>query len=294
MKNAQTSNDGRASATHCISPSNAEKVIQLTGDLPAMPHIAAQIMQKLAGSEASPREIHELIVKDPGLAARILKAANSPFYGVSRSVSSIKEATLLMGFDSISSLVMTAVMKDVFSKVSNEGQRLWEHSICCAVASKHIGGALRVRNVEEAFLAGLIHDIGKSVLFQQVPGTMRDIISMANERKNFWDAERELFGFTHAEVGRLLAQKWAFSRNMEEIVANHHEPDCALSARELTHVVSLADSLCHQLGIGLIKTPEIDPYELESAKVLGLGTTVIADALELLTETISSEENCRQ
>jgi len=291
MKSAPKANDSQTGATDFVPSLNAEKIIQLIGDLPAMPHIAAQIMQKLASFDSTPREINELIAKDQSLAARVLKVANSPYYGASRSISNIKEAIIFMGFDSISSLIMTAVMKDTFSTVSGAGRGLWEHSIGCAVAAKHIGGALGLQNFEEAFLAGLMHDIGKSVLFQQVPNKMRDVVLLVNGGKSFWDAEREQLGFTHAEVGQLLTQKWRFTLTMEEVVANHHEPDCAKSARELAHIVSLANSLCHKLSVGLTKNPSIDPYELESTKALGLGDDVISSTLELLAETISSEEN---
>lgn len=290
MKSVPKPNDSKTGATDFVPSLSAEKIIQLIGDLPAMPHIAGQIMQRLASSDSTPREINGLIAKDQSLAARVLKVANSPYYGASRSVSSTKEAIIFMGFDSISSLIMTAVMKDMSSTVSDAGRQLWEHSICCAVAAKHIGGALGLQNFDEAFLAGLMHDIGKSVLFQQIPDKMRDVALLVNGGRSFWDAERELLGFTHAEAGQLLTRKWRFTLTMEEVVANHHEPDCAKSARELAHIVSLADSLCHKLSIGLTKRPSIDPYELESAKALGLGDYVISSALELLAETISSEE----
>jgi HD-like signal output (HDOD) protein len=293
MEIVRKHNDEQASARGFM-PSAGAKTIQLSGDLPAMPHIAAQIMQTLARSDSTPREIHDLIIKDQGLAARVLKVANSPYYGVSRSVSTVKEAVIFMGFDSINSLIMTAVMKDMLSVLSEAASQLWEHSICCAVAAKHITGALGLQSLEEAFLSGLMHDMGKLVLFVQVPKKMRDVVSSVNGGKSSLDAERELLGFTHAEVGQLLAQKWQFTLTMEEVVASHHEPDRANSARELAYIVSLADSLCHKLSIGLTKRPAIDPYELESAKVLGLRTAVISSALELLAETAKSEEKSWQ
>jgi HD-like signal output (HDOD) protein len=296
MKSVLKPNDAQASVTGFVPCFSQEKIIRFVGDLPAMPHIAAQIMQKLASSDSTPQEIHELITNDQSLAARVLKIANSPYYGASRSISSIKEAIIFMGFDSISSLIMTAVMKDMFSTVSDAGRRMWEHSICCAVAAKHIGGALGLQSLEEAFLAGLMHDIGKSVLFLQVPDKMRDVVLLVSGGKSFWDSERELLGFTHAEVGRLLTQKWRFTLTMEEVVANHHEPDYVGSARQLAHIVSLANSLCHKLSLGLTMRPAIDPYELESTKALGLGAPVISRTLKLLaeTETVSSAEKGEQ
>ena len=147
---------------------------------------------------------------------------------------------------------------------------------------------------EEVFLAGLIHDIGKSVIFLQFPDKMREIVLLVNEGKSFLDAEHQLLGFTHAEVGKLLANKWQFTLTIEDVVANHHKPDCARSAHEISHIVSLADSLCHKLAIGPTKRPAIDPYELASAKALGLGTLAISRTVELLIETIGIEKQSEQ
>lgn len=290
MGNVEEPGGGRTCETGPVLSPDAEKTVQSVGDLPAMPHIAAQIMQKLANPCSTPREIHELIAKDQSLAARVLKVANSPYYGASRSISSIKEAILFMGFDSIRSLVTTAIMKGIFSAMSDSGIELWEHSICCAVAAKKIGNDVGFQGSEEAFLAGLIHDIGKWVIFLQFPAGMSDIMLMVGDGKSFLEAERELLGFTHAEVGQLLTNKWLFTPTLENVVANHHRPDCAGSDQKLAHIISLADSLCHKLGIGPTKRPEIDPDALESTRALGLGDRAISGALDLMAETISVEK----
>ncbi len=281
--------DCQTSTTGSSASIGAEKAVQSIADLPSMPHIGAQIMRKLANPSSTPREIHELIIKDQGLAVRVMKIANSPYYGASRSISSIKEAILFMGFDSIRSLVTTAVTKGVFSTMGDSGRQLWEHSICCAVAAKQIGIDLGLQGNEELFLAGLIHDIGKSVIFLQSPDNMREILLLINEGMSSWDAECQIIGFTHAEVGGLLANKWRFTLTIEDAVANHHKPDCSRSGREISHIVSLANSLCHKLGIGPTKRPAIEPRELASAKALGLGPAPISRTLELLTETIGIE-----
>lgn len=251
-----------------------------------MPHIASRVVQKLAEPDSSPLEIHELICKDQSLAARVLKVANSSYYGASRCVSSIKEAIIFMGFDSIGYLVMSTVMEDMTLTAGKAGRSLWEHSICSAVGAKHLGGVLGFRRLEEIFLAGLMHDIGKSALFLRVPEIMREVVLLVNDGKSFLDAERELLGFTHTEVGQLLVQNWRFPLPMVDAVANHHEPDRAKAARELTHIVGIANSLCHKLGIGLTKRTELDPYDLPSIKVLGLDKKVISDTLMLLNNTI--------
>jgi HD-like signal output (HDOD) protein len=218
MESVQKTNNDQKSA----APSSASGVIiQSIGDLPAMPHIAAQVVQKLAIPDSTPQE------------------------------------------------------------------SLWEHSICCAVGAMHIGSALGYQRLEEVFLAGLMHDIGKSVFFLRVPEKMRDVISLVNEGKSFWDAERELLGLTRAEVGRVLTHNWQFPLVMEDVIANQHDPYRAKSDHGLAHMVSVVNSLCHKFNIGLTERPEINPYELQSAKPLHLGDTVISNILTLLSDTIA-------
>jgi putative nucleotidyltransferase with HDIG domain len=254
-----------------------------------MPHIAAQVVQKLAKPDSTPQEIHELLSQDQSLAARVLKMANSPFYGASRRVSSIKEAVIFMGFDTIGSFIMSSVMKDMTATAGEAGRSLWEHSICCAAGARHLGRILGHQRLEVIFLAGLMHDIGKSVLFLQVPEMMQEVVLAVNGGKSFPEAESELLALTHAEVGQLLAQNWQFPLAMVDVVANHHAPERAATARELTHTVSIANSLCHKLGIGLTKRPEIDPYALPSSKALGIYDKAIAETLTIIDDAASGK-----
>ncbi|MEM5788365.1 MAG: HDOD domain-containing protein, partial [Syntrophobacteraceae bacterium] len=158
------------------STNTAAKIVEATGDLPAMPHIAAEVMEKLSSPKALPRDIHHLLTKDQGLAARVLKVANSPYYGASRSISSLRDAVLFMGFDSIKSVVLTAVMKGIFAETGLAEKLLWEHSVGCGLAARKIALAIGYSSCEEAFLAGMIHDLGKAILFQRVPAKMSAIM----------------------------------------------------------------------------------------------------------------------
>jgi HD-like signal output (HDOD) protein len=269
----------------------AAKIVEVTGDLPAMPHIAAQVMEKLSSPNATPRDIHMLLTKDQGLAARVLKVANSPYYGASRSISSLRDAILFMGFDSIRSLVMTAVMKGMFSATSLAEQLLWEHSIGCGVAARRIGQEIDFSGSEEAFLGGLMHDIGKAVLFLRVPTQMREIMQeVYNSETNFAEVEQQVLGFTHAQVGQMVADKWRFAVDIEDAISNHHHPEQARTARELAHIISLGNLLCHKLEIGPTRKPDLDVSDLESAKALGIGPDQISEILEEMSQTLKKDE----
>lgn len=268
----------------------AEKIAQVTGDLPAMPHIAAQVMEKLSNPDATARDIHQLLSKDQGLAARVLKVANSPYYGACRSISSLRDAVLFMGFDSIRSLIMTAVLKSMFSALTLYEKLLWEHSIGCGIAARHISKETGFQRTEEAFLTGLMHDIGKTVLLLRVPSVMQEIIQEAyNSGGDFPTIEQQRLGFTHAELGQIIADKWRFAIDIEDAIANHHTPEKARSARDLSHIISVSDSICHKLEIGPTRNPGLELTALDSVKALALTPDSLAKAVEAVKETLSKE-----
>lgn len=264
---------------------SAAKIVESTGDLPAMPHVAAMVIDKLSNSNATPRDIHQLIEKDQGLAARVLKVANSPYYGACRSISTLRDAILFMGFDSIRSVVLTAVMKGIYAETGLAERLLWEHSIGCAVAARAVGRAAGYPGREEAFLAGLMHDVGKAVLFLRRSSEMSEVMQdVYNGDITFAEAEKQIFGFTHSEIGQLVADKWRFAVDIEESIAHHHNPDESKIAPQLSHIVCLANSMCHKLEIGPTRRPDLDLTNLGSVKALGINP----DSIEQMVEEIQT------
>ncbi len=265
------------------------RIAQVIGDLPAMPHIAARVLEKLSDEDANPKEINELITKDQALAARVLKVANSPFYGASRSIATLHDAVMFMGFDSIRSLITTAVLKGMYSKVGLAEKLLWEHSVGCGLTAKKIANEIRYRGKEEAYLAGLMHDVGKTALFLHAPEAMREIMeAVYNDGADFFGAEQRMFGFNHAMVGGAIAANWRFTSGIEEAIANHHQPERG-GASELAQIVSAANSICHKLEVGPIRRPDLDLNSVKSLKALGLDSDRVELMLVEVKETLQSE-----
>ncbi len=281
----------KTASSHVEISLKAARVVEVTGDLPPMPHIAAQVIDKLSEADSTPREIHHLIIKDQALAARVLKVANSPYYGASRSISTLRDAVMFMEFDSIMSLIMTAVLKGMFSNVSLSEKLLWEHAVGCGFAARKAAERVGFERREEAFIAGLMHDVGKAVLFLRSPAIMRDIMQeVYNDGADFHDVEQRTLGFTHADVGLIIADKWRFAPAIEDAIANHHQPDQTCSAPELTQIVSLANSICHKLEVGPTRKPDLDLNELKSAKALGLSPASIETILFSVREALQSQD----
>ncbi|NTW35122.1 MAG: HDOD domain-containing protein [Syntrophobacteraceae bacterium] len=270
--------------------SMAEKIVQATGDLPTMPHVASMVLQKLGNPNTSPKELHQTISADQALAARVLKVANSPLYGCSRAINRLTDAVVIMGFDSLRSLVMSSVMQDLFKSFGLTEKLLWEHSFGCAAISKHIAKVIKYPKVEEAFLAGLLHDIGKVVLNLKIPDKTREIVQEVynNPGISFMQAEQEMFGFNHAQVGKLIAKKWNFAETIEETIGCHHDPRQARILPVLTVIVNFGNLVCHKLEVGPTRNPDLDLFEFESTRLLrfneeSLGK-LMAEVGELMAE----------
>lgn len=281
----------RTESPRCES-AKAARIVKAIGDLPPMPHIAAQVMEKLSDEDSAPREIQELIIRDQALAARILKVANSPYFGASRSIATLRDALLFMGFDSIRSLVTAAVMKGMFSNVGLSEKLLWEHAVGCGFAARKVGEEVGFQPREEAYLAGLMHDIGKTALFLRAPVVMQEIMQeVYNDGADFLDIEQRRLGFTHADVGGIIADRWHFTNDIENAIANHHQPDQAWSARKLTQIVGMANSICHKLVVGPTRKPNLDLTGTENAKALGLGPASIEKILLTVSEALQAEDS---
>jgi len=182
--------------------SELENTIMAAGDLPAMPVVATKVMQLVEDENVTPSELAKIVASDPAVAARIMKISNSPLYGCQRQNQTLSGAIMLMGFKTLKSLVMVAYLKDVFKPVSLTEKMLWEHSFGAALAARIIAGNIREVNTEEAFLAGLLHDIGKLIMYNRD----REKFQMLTERYYnegilFEEAEKSVYPYTHAEVG---------------------------------------------------------------------------------------------
>jgi HD-like signal output (HDOD) protein len=281
---------GKRSTSRSSESPKAARIVEMTGELPAMPHIAAQLFERLWDEHSTPREIYQLIIKDQALAARVLKVANSPYYGASRSISTLQDAVMFLGFDSIRSLIMTAVLKGMFANVGHPEKLLWEHALGCGLTSRKIAVEIGFQREEEAYLIGLMHDVGKAVLFFRSPAVMREIMQeVYDEGADFFEVEQRRLGFTHADVGGIIADKWRFTVDIEEAITNHHQPDQARSAPELTQIVNLANSICHKLSVGPTQKPALDLNCSESSKALGLELSAIEKIIAAVSEVLQAE-----
>jgi putative nucleotidyltransferase with HDIG domain len=277
--------------------SELENIIQTAGDLPAMPVVATKVMQLVEDENVTAAELAKIVASDPAVAARIMKISNSPLYGCQRQNQTLPGAIMLMGFNTLKSLVVAAYLKDVFKPIGLTEKMLWEHSFGAALAARIIASDIREINPEEAFLAGLLHDIGKLIMLNHDRDKFHTVIEQCfNEGTCFEDAEKQVYPYTHAELGGCVLEKWNFPDVLVKAVTQHHTFACSDPEEHyqqtMTAVTNLANLFCIKLGIGEREPrTEIVLADIMASKQLNLDDDRLTFLLDKFAEIFERDKS---
>lgn len=227
----------------------AQQVVEAVRQLPSLPAVVIELLQSADKDDVNADELANKIALDQALAAKALKVANSPFYGLQSKVASIQDATVILGLRQIRSLVAAAAVTGAFAQSRHSwfDQRLfWQHCVGVALCARTLAAEAGVSE-DGAFTAGLLHDIGQLVLCVAFPRHYAAVLARSQGHElPLVAAELEYLGLTHAEAGAMLATRWGLPHSIREAIALHHQPDEARadSLVDLTHV---ANVLAHGL-----------------------------------------------
>ncbi len=225
-------------------------------EIPSIPLVLIKIIQALDQDSSSAKQLEELIMHDPALSARILRLANSAFYSFRARVKTISHAITLLGINLVTSLAIGINIFDTFTKGAKSESalinQLWTHSCGVGVLARKIWMQKRShqKETEFAFLCGLLHDLGKVVLFKSYPGKYGPIFAAkkTESEMNISGYEEESFGVDHAVVGEMLSKQWGFPKELAGVIRKHHDPSEA--GNPMVAAVMLADHLAKELEIG--------------------------------------------
>ena len=261
-----------------------KKLLSKIQGLPTLPSMLIKINQLLLNPRTSAKEVAQLITSDPAIASKVLRVVNSSFYGFPNRITTVTHAIVILGFNSIKSIVLSSSIFDVFKKETKSAfnrEAFWKHCVACGATAKVVADRVGEKAVEELFLAGLLHDIGKIVLDHFLHPAFLEILHDAQERKvMLCEAERKRFGFTHGEIGAWMFSQWNLSRALIDTVRCHHHPSTTRKHRKMAAIVHLSDILVRTLGYGDGVDRFIPPLDEEAWKELGLEVEDFDDLLE--------------
>lgn len=260
-----------------MSATISQSMIKKIKELPTLPQVVMQVIKAVDNPDASANEVSRIVSQDQSLMTKVLKLVNSPYYGMPRRIATLSQATVILGFNTIKNLSVTAAIFDQFGgggqKTNGNGfsrERFWQHSIACGIAAKVIVEHVRTQDPEEAFLAGLIHDIGKVVLDQFMHEEFIRTLELASSNKvSLVQAEYDVLGADHMQVGSWLAEKWNLPGHLIAAIKYHHFPHRAERHPGIAAIVHLADCLVRLEGYGSDGDPL--PPEINDAAWLETG-----------------------
>jgi putative nucleotidyltransferase with HDIG domain len=231
-------------------------------DLPPFPLVAKRLMATFAREDVDITEVGKLIAAEPVFAARVLQLANSPLFALERQVKTISHAIILLGLDRVKAITFTSAMEDFVAPVLRiQALRVcWQNSLAVALLSEKLGRANRMQT-DFAYVAGLLHDIGRLALLVKYPEPYANLLAVSSEEHyDLMMVERELFDIDHCEAGAWLIEELAFPPELAEAITDHHRLLDPGTFR-IVHLVQCADRLADALGFGILSGAAKLPVE---------------------------------
>lgn len=238
-----------------MTPS-AKRIIKRFNSLKTLPHVSIKLTQLMADEQTSVRDLEGIIRYDPTLVVRLLKLVNSPYYGLRQKVGSIAEAVTFLGIENLRNIVVVAALKDIFRKCPASNvflpEKLWLHSAVVAICCQMIAERIFQQKGEDAFLCGILHDIGLIAIAQAEPenfikiweqqqGNARDVVL----------SEKEIVGTDHGALGYYLCNEWKISHNIREGIRRHHQYDGRFSPSDISGILQISEYLTARLDHGM-------------------------------------------
>ncbi len=269
-------------------------ILEKLNDIPTLPVVATRVTELINDPNSSSADIADVLKKDQVLTAKVLKLINSPYYGIPGEVTDVKRALAYLGFNTLAQLVLSISVISVFSQNKNTRfslQEFWKHALGTAVASEIIARKIGYAKPEECFTCGLLHDIGKIVLFKIAPEEFLRVVQLTEKEKiSFFEAERRLEIPPHGYLGEYIADKWRLPMVIRMSIRYHHVDVRPMetileSIKPSIQIVSLANQLVVKENIGysgnasggLINDDLLQPLGLTEADLPAIAERVKKD-----------------
>ncbi len=263
-------------------------------DLPSLPHIFSRLIALMGDSKSGIEDFARVIMKDPALSVRLLKIVNSAFYGYQGEIGTISKAVAIIGINDLYALCLGTSVISAFKTIPIELADMpsfWIHSIACGIIARTIAETKGFPNRERFFVAGLLHDIGRLIIYRYLPEQTRAVLDYAlHKAMLLYHAESELLGFDHAKMGGLLIKKWKLPRELEHMVRFHHSVEFSQYPEE-TAVVHVADVITNAFAIGTSGEQLVPQMDSLAWKQLNLPVHLLQKIEESIDTRLSEMKN---
>ena len=264
-----------------------EVVADWIGSPPPVYHKLHQAMQN---PNASFNDFSNIISADPSLALRLLRIANSPFYGLGSKVETIIHALGIVGIDQLKELALATIMVNQFKGIDKDLVNMhsfWMHSIGCGLAARAIAKNMGERQLEPYYTASMLHDIGSLIIYKEIPEKSREILTRCkSEGLSLSTVEEEVLGFTHAEVGAVVFEKWGLPASLVMAVQYHHRPSEAKEHPLFPAIVHLADIIAYEMDLGAGAEPTIPVLDPAAIQRTALTRSFLTDVQEYVRDQV--------
>lgn len=269
-------------------PKRPEELVKGVVKLVSLPEIFIRVNQVMEDPKHDARQLGDVISHDPALTARILRIVNSAYYALAVKIELVSRAVSVIGEQDLRNLILATSAVDVFKRMPNQLVDIdlfWRHSVHTGIVARLLSRYCNILHGERLFVAGLLHDIGKLVLYYKEMELSQQVLLKASESDGVvFRAEQELIGYTHADVGGALIEAWQLADTLKEVVTYHHHPLRAKKYAMEASLVHIADCVVNSIGsdskIDRHLLDDNPGFEIETLKLTGIDLSVLPEVMD--------------
>ncbi|QDT43165.1 hypothetical protein Pan241w_32640 [Gimesia alba] len=284
-----------------MDESKLDDILNMVRSVPTLPEVAQELSRLAGDPTASAQDMAHVAEADSGLAAQILRVVNSSFFGFSRQISTIPQAIVVLGTHGVRNIALGLTVSTLRPKIETHSQYFdvddfWRHSLSVAIGARQLARELVICDPEEAFLAGLLHDIGKLILIESSTEQYQELITAAHSTNQpLHTLEENQLGFNHTDVGFALCERWKIPESVSHTVQNHHRWNCetpiATEQNQLLFLVNTANNLAKVSGIGFSGNACVTPFCMQTSFSYRSLSEALQKTLEILPSEVAHTEH---
>lgn len=265
---------------------DAERIVANVLKVAALPAVALKFSEAIKDPLTSNQDLENIVSEDSALAAKVLMISNSSLFNFPSKIDTISKAITIIGHKQMSQIILSCSIVKMFKDIPHDVidmELFWRHSIAVATTSRILAAYRHEQNIEKFFTAGLLHDVGKLIIFVEAPKYANEIFNKCTETNELmYKVEKEVLGFDHAKLGAMLLKKWKLPEDIVSAVYYHHMPTVSSGDIIGPAIVHIADIISNALQLGLSGEKFVPGLNTKAWEALGLEIEVLSSIIEQL------------